>query len=376
MSDRSPISTSADWDALIASLASEPKAAALGASPGGPARGVLAAPVAIARWLVQCDSRLATRDSLSLLVIGAEKLDAVDGGRWYQLLPALLGRALSIDVTLVGDRLNVQFDSPLVADAPAKPARMHVGRLASYLEIEQAPAVDFAFLFHPGFQKHRGWLEDGSLAQLAACAVPVIAVSYEADECEIERWVVGCHGFASVEAPVLNPFYVDFSDGTSKVHWGRALWQFWPAPAAAGQAVDVERLAALDRLGEMVLHSIELKQPVMGSYGTALVARASDGATRRLVYIFDEYFLDPEDHSLLMLQSGVLRTIGTLSAAEVAAFPASESELARAVWAADIKSRHLLQRYERSIDAASLRRAARNMHAELEDKVERLFGQP
>jgi len=375
MPDQPPISTCPDWNALLASLVCEPKAAAIGASPSGLARGLLAAPVAIARWIARCDSQLATRNSLSLLVIGAEKLDAVDGGRWYQLLPALLGRSLSIDVTLVGDRLNVQFDSPLVASAPDKPARMHVGRLASYLELEKAPAVDFAFLFHPGFQKHRGWLEDGSLAQLAACAVPVIAVSYEADECDIERWVVGCHGFESVEAPVLNPFYVDFSDGTSKVHWGRALWQFWPAAGSAGRAVDNERLAALDRLGEMVLHSIELKQPVMGSYGTALVARASDGATRRLVYIFDEYFLDPEDHSLLMLQSGALTTIGSLSAAEVAAFPASESELARAVWAADIKSRHLLQRYERSIDAASLRRAARGMHAELEDKVERLFGQ-
>jgi len=367
-----PVMQSEDWDELIARVVTHPAGKCLAAAPRGTAQGVLAAPTAVACWLAQSD--IAPQSKLRLLVIGAEKLDAVDEGRWYQLLPALLGREMSVGVTLVGDRLDHGFDSPLRDMAPGQPARLQVGRLSHFFEAESSPDIDLAILFHPGFQKHRGWLEDGSLRRLAALGAPVVSVSYEADEAELEGWVVACHGFEPLGAPVLNPFYLDFSDGSSRVHWGRAMWRLQARPDSEGQPVDTRRLAALDRLGDMVLHSIDLKQPVMASYGQTVAMRSAAGGSLDLVYVFDECFVEPNDGRLYLLRAGALEKIGVLPFADLAAYPgASASELARAVWAADIKYRYLLDRYERRIDPEELRRRARAMHADLEGKVGRIF---
>jgi len=372
MSDDAPVLQAQDWDDLIARVAAQPAGACLAGAARDTALGVLAAPVAVARWLAQSDAPM--QSPLRLLVIGAEKLDAVDEGRWYQLLPKLLGRTSSVEVTLVGDRLDHRFDSPLRTMAPGKQARMQLGRLSDYFAAEPAPRIDLAVLFHPGFQKHRGWLEDGSLRRLVALGAPVVSVSYEADEAELEGWVVACHGFEARGAPRLNPFYLDFSDGSSRVHWGRALWRLQARSGSEGAPVDTERLDALDRLGDMVLHSIDLKQPMIASYGQRVALRSAAGASLDLIYVFDEFFAGPNDGELFALRAGVLTKVGVLARADLERYPgAPASELARAVWAADIKRRHLLDRYERKVDAAELHRRARSMHAELEGKVERLF---
>lgn len=372
MNAGTPILEATDWDDLVARMVGQPQLGCLRNASPGTVRGVLAAPAAVARWLA-CSGN-AMPSALRLLVIGAEKLDALDAGRWYQLLPALLGRSMQIEVTLVGDRLNAAFESPLRSNAPATPARMHVGRLSSFLDAVGTPSVDLAVLFHPGFQKHRGWLEDGSLRHLAALDVPVVVVSYEADEAELEGWVVDCHGFQARAAPVLNPFYIDFSDRKSLVHWGRAMWRLGVRDGSAALPVDRARLDALDRLGEMVLHSIDLEQPVHAPYGQQVSLQAARGDTVDLVYIFDDYLTDPATGTLFALRSGALVKVGTLPRAQIAAYPGrAASDLARAVWAADMKYRHLLDRYARKIDPATLHRRARGMHAALEDKVERLF---
>jgi hypothetical protein len=363
-----------DWDALIAAAAEHPAGACLAAASPGTARGVLAAPAAVARWIAEAGPQDAPDAALRLLVVGAEKLDAVDEGRWYQLVPVLLDRPGSVEVVLVGDRLHRRFDSPLRERAPGQPARMHVGRLSSYLEVEREPKADLALLFHPGFQKHRGWLEDGSLRRLHELGIPVVVLSYEADESEIERWVVGCYGFDAVDMPLLNPFFLDFSDGNSQVRWGRAMWRFWPR-SAGHVTVDQARLDALDRLGDMVLHSIDLKQPALASYGQSVELRAArGGGTRRLIYVFDEFLVDPATAALFALRSGTLRPLGTLPAADMSTYPGSSApDLAKAVWAADIKRRHLLDRYSYRPSPEALRHRGRAMHAELEDKVEQLF---
>lgn len=372
MMDGVPVLQAQNWDELIASVAARSAGAPLREATRPLAQGVLAAPAAVARWLAQSGPALPS--VLRLLVVGAEKLDAADDGRWYQLLPELLGHTLRVDVTLVGDRLNRGFDSPLHDAAPGKPAQMHVGRLSDYLEAVGRPEIDLAVLFHPGFQKHRGWLGDGSLARLTGLGMPVVSVSYESDEAELEGWVVGCHGFEQLGTPVLNPFYIDFSDGKSQVHWGRAMWRLHRSAGADQRPVDQPRLDALDRLGEMVLHSIDLGRTMMASYGCSVSLRSAQGQTLGFIYVFDEFLVDPGDGGLFALRAGALERIGQLPTADLAAYPGGgASDLARAVWAADIKHRHLIGRYERTIDAEALHRRARGMHAELEDQVERIF---
>lgn len=366
-----PFAQMSDWSELIRVAAAHPGIASLRQASLDVARGVLAAPAAVAYWIA--NSERPTPDALRLLIVGAEKLDAVDEGRWYQLIPTLLGRPMEITVTLIGDRLNRRFDSPLHHSAPQIAAAMHVGRLADFFEEHGEPDVDVAFLFHPGFQKHRGWLEDGSLKRLHARGIPVVVLSYGADESEIERWVVGCHGFDSVAAPLLNPFYIDFSDARSTIHWARAMWQFWPRPGMQ-DAVDQARLDVLDVLGDMVLHSIDLGCTMRAAYGQTVELKFGSKGSRRFIYVFDDYLVDPGDGSLHGFEAGQLVGVGTLIPADLLAYPGpTATDLARAVWAADVKSRYLLDRYPRRISSASLRSRARGMHADLEDKVDRLF---
>lgn len=363
-----------DWAALLAALQARPVGAGLAAVPRALACAVLAAPVAIARWIAECAPQLAAQPELHILVVGAEKLDAVDQGRWYQSLPALLGVELAIRVTLVGEQLDAEASSPARAWAPQTPARLHTGSLASYLADFPADKHDLVFLFHPGFQKHQAWLRDASLAALVAAGAPPVVAAYEQDESEVDRWVVECHGYSTRNKLLLNPFYLDFSDAGSSVRWARALWQFGDRIPEPDAQVDHARLARLDQLTRMVMHSITLGNTPLAPYGAKVTLNASDGASRSLIYLFDEYFLDPAKAGVHALRAGRLEHVATLPTTALADYPQEDAtELARAVWSAAIKAQYLMQRYALPADEAAGHALARAMHADLTQKVDTLL---
>jgi hypothetical protein len=371
---RSPVAACSDWDALLASLLARPGGEALGAIPPPLLRAVLAAPAAVARWIAERAPQLAAKSTVHILVAGAEKLDAVDQGRWYRLLPALLDADLDVRVTLVGDRLDAGARSPAHALAPPLAARLHTGSLASYVNAHGSAQHDLVFLFHPGFQKHRGWLHDASLAALVVAGAPPIASAYGPDEAEVDRWVAQCHGYSANAETLLNPFCLDFSDADSALHWGRALWQFGDRIPGPGAQVDQVRLARLDQLSRMVMHSIALGNTPLATQGAMVTIKASSGASRKLIYLFDEYLLDPDGADVLALRAGELQRVATLPAAAIAAYPGSgASELERAVWAAAIKAEHLIAHYELPVDDPTGHVLARAMHADLTQKVDALL---
>jgi hypothetical protein len=371
---QSPVAACSDWSALLALLQSQPGGAALAAAPTKILQAVLAAPVAVARWIAERAPQLAAKSPLHVLVVGAEKLDAVDQGCWYQMLPMLLATELDLRVTLVGDRLDAGASSPVRAFAPAIPARLHRGLLASFLAAQGTGTHDLVFLFHPGFQKHRGWLCDASLAALVAAGAPTVAAAYGQDESEVDRWVAQCHGYSTHAETLLNPFWLDFSDADSEVHWGRALWQFGGQVPAAGAQVDHVRLAQLDRLSRMVMHSIALGNTPLAPQGSAVKLNASNGASRELIYLFDEYFLDPGCSDVLALRAGGLQRVFTLPATAIADYPRSNArDLDRAVWAAGIKAEHLMPHYDMPADDETGYVLARAMHADLTQKVDALL---
>ena len=371
---RSPILAAGDWGGLLETLSRSPDGAALAEASRSVAMGVLAAPAAVARWIAERAPGLMERSPLRLLIVGAERLDAVDRGRWYHLIPALLGVEGRVDVTLVGERLHTDFDSPLRAVAPGEAAQSFVGTLGAFLQVTDAPAPDLAFVFHPGFQKNRGWLRDRSLSRLIAAGVPVVAVSYGVDEYEMDRWVVECHGFSVAETLLLNPFYVDLGEANVPVRWGRALWCFAPVATLAELSVDNERLAALDRLGDMVLHSMTLERVPRAPYGAMIELRGGNGAGRRCIYLFDDFVCDPVDGAIMALSSGGLARVAQLSAEDLVRYPgAGGSGLERAVWAADVKHRHLMPLYPPARAGNSVQGLARTMYANLENRLDELF---
>jgi hypothetical protein len=334
--------------------------------------GVLAAPLAIAYWIERQAPELVTREVLRLLLIGAEKLDAVDGGRWYALIPLLVGGSFRVEVTLVGAQLDATFRSPLAEHAPACTVQRHQRSLAEYVRSRQCNH-ELAFAFHPGFQKYHGWLLDGSLAAVIGSGAPCVASAYEADESEIDRMVVRCHGFSNAATVLRNPYALALNVPGSQAHWAHTLWRFGAKTPAPGAAVDRAGLAQLDELARMVMHSIALDIKPLGPYGASLAFRASDGSTRSLVYIFDDYFLDPGTARLMRFRAGTFDDEGMLEPGFVDAYPRDGSELERAIWAASVKSRQLMRRYALLPDDAQRALLARSMHAELEHRVDLIF---
>jgi hypothetical protein len=363
-----------DWSAMLLALPQVEWTRALRTAEPRVARAVLAAPAAIARWMVERSPRFVSLPRLRLAVLGAEKLDAVDAGRWYQALPTLLAANQVLEVTLVGRELDAVFASPLAFAAPPVAARTYTGALRDFVA-SHAPDFDLAVLFHPGFPKHREWLGDASIATLIGSGVTVVAASYEEDEYEMDRWVAESHGFAVHGKPCLNPWYVELGTEVQSIRWGRVLWQFGSTPPLPGWPVDAGRLARLDELGRMVMHSIALGKSPLGPYGAEVEARTREGAPLALVYLFDEYFVDPASGDVLAYAEGSLRvTMAALAEEELATRPrAQASALERAIWAADVKSRRLMQLYGERVPETTHATLADSMHTDLTAKVEALF---
>ena len=363
-----------DWAGLIAELAMRDGLSYLCEIPLPVASAVLAAPAAIARWIALCMPQLAAAPELAILVIGAETTDAPDQGRWYQLIPELLDLRCGIKVTLIGQELDTGFSSAAAAHAPAVAAQCHREALSEFLIGHPAESFDLAVVFQPGLQKHRDWLTGGGFARLIAAGLPVIGSSYEADEYEVERWVLECYGYRVSAEPVLNPFFLELSDLMTSVRWGRALWQIEAAPRP-GSGVNQERLDALDTLTRMVMHSITQVRTPSSGYGTHVELRAANQKSMPLVHIFDNRFVEVATGKLSWLTAGgELREVGSLPAEAVASYPGTAArEIERAVWAAEMKSRYLLESYPSNADAVDAKAASRGMLTAMREKAARLF---
>lgn len=370
-----PILRHEDWAGLIAELGARDGLSYLREISPPTASAVLAAPAAIARWIAVREPRLRGRTELKLVVIGAETTDAPDQGRWYQLLPQLLDASGAVETTLVGAELDLSFGSAAAKYAPAVSAQCVRSGLAGYLARVALANFDLAVVFHPGLQKHRGWLADRSFAAIVSAGVPLIAASYEADEYEMDRWVLECHGYHASAEPLLNPFFLELGDGQTAVRWGRALWQIEAAPPA-GFAIANDRLAALDTLTGMVMHSMsEVGSPSPG-YGEQVELRAGNGTGMRLIHVFDNRFVDGARGTIIHLTAdGQLRDVGSVPAAVLTRYPGTAArDIERAVWAADIKARYLLDTYPARATTAAAAPTAREMLAALRNKAAKLFG--
>ncbi len=370
----SPILDCVDWPSLIAALASCPAWRGLGGLRLALASAVLAAPAAIARSVALRAPQLAQRESLSVLVIGAESVDAVDGGRWYQAIAPMLDAACSVRVVLLGASLEPDFSSAALALAPAAPAQQACGRLAEYLDAHPQAAFDIAVLFQPGFQKYREWLRGADFAHLLAAGSLLIGSSNAQDEYQMERWVLECHGYRASEQAHDNPFYLELGDAQSSIRWGSALWQIETAPAP-GFIVNRTGLAALDTLTRMVMHSMRVVGEPAPACGAAMELTAGPGQRKTLIHLFDRRFVDSKDGLLLHLAAdGSLQPLGKLPAVELAAYPGgSARDIERAIWAADIKARYLLDGYAAAKNAPIETALARSMFDQMRERAAKLF---
>ena len=368
-----PILTCADWRSLIAALAQAPAFEALDDARSETAAAVLAAPAAIARWIALKAPQLTEKPRLRLLVLGAESTDAVDQGRWYQAIPRLLGIDAALEVHLLGAELEANFSSSIAAHAPPLAAHTQRAALADFLAESGGERFDLAVLFQPGFQKHRGWLKEGGIANLLTAGTLLMGASYASDEYEMERFVLECHGFGASPTSMPNPFFLELGDAQSSIRWGSELWQI-ETPPPHGFRPDDARLLALENLNRMVLHSMSVVGAPSPLCGAMTELSATDGRRRALLHVFDLRFVDPDDGVLYRLDGDALQHCGVLPDAELARYPRdAASHLERALWAADIKSRFLLEGYPASAVAVDGMDRARGMFDTLRARAARLF---
>ncbi len=356
-----PVLRCTDWPQLVAALADCEGLRGLAAVRAGVAAAVLAAPAAVARSLAVRAPHFAMQAEWSLLIVGAESVDAVDEGRWYQAIPAMLGGSGRVRVTLAGASLDTGFLSAASAQAPAVQATGLRVDLAAALDATAATTFDVAMVFQPGFQKYHEWLDARGLARLLAGGTQVFGSSNAEDEYQMERWVLEAHGYRVAEPALQNPFYLELGDAQSSIRWGSVLWQI-EAPPSPGCSIDQPRLAALDLLNRMVMHSMAAVGEPSPPCGAGIELTAGDGQRMAVIHLFDRRFVKPADATLLQLTAdGQLKTIGQLPETELQQYPGvAAGELACAIWAASIKSRYLLAGYpplRSDGDGAALARA-------------------
>lgn len=207
----------------------------------------LVVPVAVARWISVFAPALANKTELTLVLGGAEQgAEYAAGGRWYHLIPTLLGNpAMKLKVVLVGPHASgtssKERHAPptLLTNRPWQgmppdwtDATLVDSTLGAYFE-KLSVLPDLVLLPHPGFEVHQeSWLTPGELADVLETKVPVGAFSYALDEFEMERWLLDVHGYAVSPQFEVNPLQLSPDEEIGlPVAIAAVLWKIDAAPA-------------------------------------------------------------------------------------------------------------------------------------------------
>lgn len=245
-----PVLLHTSWRHLLRSILGSSSHTKFRSFPVEFQQSVLVAPVTLARWIAQVHPELLDRQHLNLVIAGAAKgLDSIDTGRWYQWLPALLGRpAMTVTVTMVGPELIPSKDNEsirtgtsrsgiltsagaeVVSNWPA--AEISATSLADWWNARAAdsPLPDACFLFHPGFEAYAGsWLsEEQGLIPLMLAGVPVGLCSSCEEELWQEEWLVRKYGCAMDGQAQTNPFALERDNRKTSGQWAAIIWSLDP----------------------------------------------------------------------------------------------------------------------------------------------------
>lgn len=200
-------------------------------------------PASLARWIHSFHPELCEKPALHIVLMGVANQDGVDSGRWYSLLPWLLGNeSLKVRITLVGHELFGEGEEPrqasrkatLTSPANARvanllpPARLVPGGIADFLAgpTGQEP-VDLFFAFNPGFSEEESWFNPGNLEMVCRRGVPIGATSF----CEHDRVddveTLETEGYTVMPQREENPLC---GGQTEMGSWGSTFWEIGQGP--------------------------------------------------------------------------------------------------------------------------------------------------
>lgn len=218
----------------------------------------MAVPIAAARWIEEFHPEFKDKPELHLVVAGVERgPDLMNQGRWYQIIPTLLGRpTMKLTVSLVGPmaktttRLNLGTGSDphdIPDGAPGVPSTIPIAKtypqsLGAFLA-EHPDSVDLILLSHPGFESHaKEWLAAGEVPEAVTRGIPVGCLAYSGFEYEHERWIVAQYGFSGTGRFVDNPLALQEPDALMQSAFGSVIWELSSALPPADFEVDEDAL--------------------------------------------------------------------------------------------------------------------------------------
>lgn len=196
--------------------------------PHGAIQEILAGPALVAYWITRFAPSLVDRPELHLTVVSAvpDSFEATDRGRWYSLLPVLLGApGLRVHVTVV--RTYPEVDDPHIfygrLPIGLEDAEIRRVSLGTYLETCDEP-IDLLVLNDVAthIRNAEEWVDGLNRAAKAGCLLA--AVSSNADEFEIFAGLLALHGFEKAGDESANRFAVSCGSGLRRM-WGGVVWQ-------------------------------------------------------------------------------------------------------------------------------------------------------
>ncbi len=337
------------WRHLISDLQNQPQCSFLRRIKHSDLPAVLAPPIALARWISTYYPELTQRHSLRILVAGAQYYDAFDQGRWYGLIPALLGCDSPVEITLVGVNLDTKVSTPSgqLLGKQLAPAIMHKKSLKQYFDSASINNHDLACVFHPGFEiHHRDWLNDRGLGDLIAAKIPAMGTSYTVSEFQRDDYVLRTYGYGIEPNYAINPFHMNFADalqGNVDIKWAQVLWKFSAALPDIDHNIDNARLVDVAALSQIILQSTLSGLNTATDRCAQRVIRAeSENARDYFIHIFNDFVVRENSLVVYVDVGGTLKVVRdvSLSQTELAERPCEDvAEIERAIWGAKIMSR-------------------------------------
>jgi hypothetical protein len=218
-----------EWKYLLGALKDNPKLSYLSTEAIPVQKQVLAAPLAISSFILRYTPHLCNLEKINVLVIGAEWFDALDNGRWYQLISDFCGSSFKVDATLVGPDVFMESDRQTRLNYMAKTLYPEAVIIKSRLEDAKLDLSSFDLFvsFQPGIEsQQREWMED-VLPRIVKTGKPIMATSFHRDEYTMAVKCLETYGY-TVEGELLeNPFFLQLHrDDVSQ--WGRVIYKILP----------------------------------------------------------------------------------------------------------------------------------------------------
>jgi hypothetical protein len=162
-----------------------------------------------------------SKSPLRLLVVGAEKNDALNKGRWYGLVSCLLGIDVT-QVTLVGPEIKSIAVGHEGEIKDRVKYRLFHGTLKEFIASDNN-TYDLAIQFHPGYEVNKSMLDDGSLRDFLGSRASVMCfASYHEDEFNDDKTILSEHGF-SVTDIGANPYTFDIDNPFAETSYAAHL---------------------------------------------------------------------------------------------------------------------------------------------------------